>query len=198
MLFLSPCSIAPSIVCHFSLHVALLQCVPFLLPCSIAPSSVCYFSLPVALFHPVCSIPLLLTWQPGKPSSWMERPGPFPWYSGGFYLSCSVDWEKGWSFWLLYLLKSSRCVCVCVCVYMYRMVGNFREGFIFTFFASQEPSRKLKLRNFCCPRAKRANRVSIRPTSISSCSNSKRSLSASVPLTAIAQTIQEIEVLRKH
>ena len=31
------------------------------------------------------------------------------------------------------------------------MVGNFREGFIFAFFASQEPLTKLKPQNFQCP-----------------------------------------------
>ena len=72
-------------------------------------------SLPIALLHPVSPIPPLLTWQPGRLSFWMEPPGLFLWYSGRFYLSCSVDWEKGWSFWLLYLLKSSGCVRVCGC-----------------------------------------------------------------------------------
>ena len=41
------------------------------------------------------------------------------------------------------------------------MVGNFRMGFIFAFFGSQEPFMKIKPQNFCCPRAKRANRISI-------------------------------------
>ena len=41
------------------------------------------------------------------------------------------------------------------------MVGNFRKGFIFAFFVSQEPLVKIKTTKFCCPRAKRAKRVSI-------------------------------------
>ena len=32
--------------------------------------------------------------------------------------------------------------------YKYRMVGNFREGFIFAFFASQEPFAKIKIAKF--------------------------------------------------
>ena len=43
----------------------------------------------------------------------------------------------------------------------YRMVGNFRERFIFTFFVSQEPFVKLKLQKFRCLRAKWTNGVSI-------------------------------------
>ena len=45
----------------------------------------------------------------------------------------------------------------------YRMVGNFREGFIFVFFASQEPFAKIKPRKFHCPRAKWTNHISIQP-----------------------------------
>ena len=49
-----------------------------------------------------------------------------------------------------------------IVLYRYGMVGNFREVFIFAFFASQEPfARKLKPRKFCCPRVKRTNRVLI-------------------------------------
>ena len=44
------------------------------------------------------------------------------------------------------------------------MVGNFSEGFIFTFFASEEPFAKIKTAKILSsvrPRAKRMNRVSI-------------------------------------
>ena len=48
--------------------------------------------------------------------------------------------------------------------HLYCMVGNFCEGFIFVFFASQEPFAKIKTAKFCCPRTMQANRVSIWPT----------------------------------
>jgi len=44
------------------------------------------------------------------------------------------------------------------------MVGNFHEGFIFVFFASQGPFVKMKPQNFCCSHGKRTHRVSICPT----------------------------------
>ena len=43
----------------------------------------------------------------------------------------------------------------------YCVVGNFREGFIFAFFASQEPFAKIKTAKFLCPHAKWTNCVSI-------------------------------------
>ena len=38
--------------------------------------------------------------------------------------------------------------CFCTRKFGYRMVGNFREGFIFTFFVSQEPFAKIKTAKF--------------------------------------------------
>ena len=76
------------------------------------------------------------------------------------------------------------------------MVGNFREGFTFAFFASQEPFAKLKPRKFCCPRVKRTNRISILSPLEIIYTPANRRVSASVPLTAIAEAIQEIEMLR--
>ena len=81
-------------------------------------------------------------------------------------------------------------------VFVYRMVGNFREGFI---FASQELFAKIKTTKFLLSTCKASElcfnpayfNLHIRP-------NCNRSLSASVPSTAIAQTIQEIKVLRQH
>ena len=78
------------------------------------------------------------------------------------------------------------------------MIGNFCKGFIFTFFASQEPFTKLKLRKFCHPCAKQTNQVSISGLLGSIYLAANKSVSASMPLTAIAKAIQEIEVLRKH
>ena len=49
--------------------------------------------------------------------------------------------------------------------FIYRMVGNFREGFIFVFFVSQEPFTKTKTVKFCCPHIMQPNHVSIWPTS---------------------------------
>ena len=51
------------------------------------------------------------------------------------------------------------------CWVAYHIVGNFREGFIFAFFASQELFAKIKTAKFLLSTCKRANRVSIRPTS---------------------------------
>ena len=83
--------------------------------------------------------------------------------------------------------------------YKYRMVGNFREGFIFALFASQELFAKIKTAKFLLFTCEASEpcfnpayfKLYIRP-------NCNRSLSASVPSTAIAQTIQEIKVLRQH
>ena len=79
------------------------------------------------------------------------------------------------------------------------MVGNFCEGFIFAFFVSQEPFAKIKTVKFLLSTCKASEpcfnpayfKLHIHP-------NCNRSLSASVPSTAIAQTIQEIKVLRQH
>ena len=79
------------------------------------------------------------------------------------------------------------------------MVGNFRKGFIFEFFTSQEPFAKIKTaKNFFCPRAKWANRFSIWPTS--------NYLAVPTPIEPsqrpypwrLSLSIQEIEVLQKH
>ena len=68
------------------------------------------------------------------------------------------------------------------------MVGNFREGFI---FASQEPSAKIKTTKICCPRAKRTNRVSIPSLLGTIYIAAKRSVLASVPLTAITEATRK-------
>ena len=65
------------------------------------------------------------------------------------------------------------------------MIANFREVFIITFFTSH--LRKLKLQKFCCPRVKRTNRVSILAYFYTA---AYKSVSASVPLTAITEVIQ--------
>ena len=79
------------------------------------------------------------------------------------------------------------------------MVGNFHERFIFAFFMSEEPFAKIKTVKFSLFMCKASEpHFSLAYFKLSSRPNSNRSLSASVPLTAIAQAIQEIEVLRKH
>ena len=80
---------------------------------------------------------------------------------------------------------------------IYSMVANFCERFIFAFFVSQEPFAKIKTVKFLLSIA---NESRFNPAyfKLSSRPNSNRSLSGSVPLTAIAQAIQEIEMLRKH
>ena len=79
------------------------------------------------------------------------------------------------------------------------MVGNFHEGFIFVFFTNQEPFVKIKTTKFLLSTCK-VSELCFNPAyfKLSSHSNSNRSLSASVPLTAIAQATQEIEALRMH
>ena len=67
------------------------------------------------------------------------------------------------------------------------MVGNFREGFIFT---SQEPFMKIKTTKILC--AKQTNRISIPSLLGSIYTAANRRLSVSVPLTAIAESIQKI------
>ena len=82
---------------------------------------------------------------------------------------------------------------------LYHMVCNFREGFIFVFFASQEPFAKIKTTKFLLSTCKASEpRFNLAYFKLSSRLNSNRSLLVSVPLTAIAQAIQESEVLRKH
>ena len=78
------------------------------------------------------------------------------------------------------------------------MVSNFHEGFIFVFFASQEPFVKMKPQNFCCSHGKRTHRVSIPGLLGTIYVAANRSNSVSVPSTAITEAIQEIEVLCKH
>ena len=81
----------------------------------------------------------------------------------------------------------------------YRIVFNFREGFIFTFFASQEPFPKIKTAKFLLATCKASEPCfNLAYFKLSSRCNSYKSPSQRVPLTAIAQAIQEIEVLRKH
>ena len=76
-----------------------------------------------------------------------------------------------------------------------RIVGNIREGFIFAFFASQEPFAKIKTEKFLLATCKASDpRFNPAYFKQSSRPNSNRSLPQSVPLTAIAQAIQEIEV----
>ena len=65
--------------------------------------------------------------------------------------------------------------------YQYRMVGNFR--------VFREPFANIKIAKFCCPRAKRTNRISICPTCNYLAAN--RSGRLQVPLTAIAEAIQK-------
>ena len=69
------------------------------------------------------------------------------------------------------------------CSGAYRMVGNFREGFIFVFFVSQEPFMKIKTVKFFWSTCK-ASEPHFNPAffKLSSCPNSNRSLSASVSL----------------
>ena len=70
--------------------------------------------------------------------------------------------------------------------FTYRMVGNFREGFIFAFFASQEPFAKTaKILLSTCE----VNEPRFYPRPTYTAAN--RSLSASMPLTAIAEAIQK-------
>ena len=81
------------------------------------------------------------------------------------------------------------------------MVDNFHEGFIFAFFTLQELFTKIKTakpRKFCHPRAKRMKCVSIPDLLRTVYIAAKRSVSVSVPLTAITVAIQEIEMLCKH
>ena len=74
----------------------------------------------------------------------------------------------------------------------------FARDLFSRFSRVKSQSRKLKPRNFCCPRAKRANRVSIWLLQTIYPPNCNRSLSVNVPSTAIAQVIQEIKVLCQH
>ena len=70
------------------------------------------------------------------------------------------------NFMVVYLIFLSNIrICLLELTYLCTLIPYFCEGFIFAFFASQEPFAKLKPQNFCCPCAKRANSVSIRTTS---------------------------------
>ena len=72
----------------------------------------------------------------------------------------------------------------------------FARDLLSRFSRVKSHSRKLKPRILSVPMCTR--RVNRGTTSNYSCPNSNRCLSASVPLTAIAQAIQEIEILRMH
>ena len=80
---------------------------------------------------------------------------------------------------------------------IYRMVGNFRKEFIFAFFASQEPFMKIRNReNFVVHMQSKRQSPAYLELSIIIAAN--RTVSASVPLTAIAEAIQEIKMPCKH
>ena len=67
------------------------------------------------------------------------------------------------------------------------MVGNFREGFIFAFFTSQEPFAKIKTAKFLLPTYNASEpRFSLAYFKLSIHPTCNRSLSASVLSTAIA------------
>ena len=73
----------------------------------------------------------------------------------------------------------------------YCLVGNFCKGFIFVFFISRKLFAKIKTGNFLCPL--RLNDVSSwHYFKLCSCPNFNTSLSASVPLMAIAQVNWEV------
>ena len=78
------------------------------------------------------------------------------------------------------------------------MVGNFCKEFIFVFSQVKSHSHKLKLQKFCHPCAKRTSQVSIPGLLGTIYVAANRTVSASVPLMAIPEAIQEIEVLHKH
>ena len=77
------------------------------------------------------------------------------------------------------------------------MVGNFREGFIFVFFASQEPFAKIKTAKILSSKCK-TNELSFTPQPTYNYIVANRTVSVSVPLTAIAEALQEIKMLRRH
>jgi len=77
-------------------------------------------------------------------------------------------------------------------IFIYHMVGNFREGFIFAFFASQEPFAKIKTAKILLSMCE-VNELHFNPWPTYTATN--RSVSASVPLTAIAEAFQKIEML---
>ena len=80
----------------------------------------------------------------------------------------------------------------------YNMVGNFRGAFIFAFLASQDTFAKIKTAKFFVVKVQSEQSAfqSFLLGTIYITAN--RSVSASVPLTAIPEAIQEIEVLCKH
>ena len=81
----------------------------------------------------------------------------------------------------------------------YHIVGNFREEFIFVFFASQKPFTKNETAKFLLAMCKVSEPCfNLAYFQLASRSNSNKSLSMSVPLMAITQAIQEIEVLCNH
>ena len=76
----------------------------------------------------------------------------------------------------------------------YRMVGNFRKGFtcIFAFFVSQEPFAKIKTAKISLSTCE-VKKPCFNPQPSYTATN--RIVSASVPLTAIAEAIQKIKML---
>ena len=69
------------------------------------------------------------------------------------------------------------------------MVGNFREVFIFAFFMSQEPFVKIKTAKILLPMCK-ANEPRFNPWPNYFYTAAYKSVSVSVPLTAITEVIQ--------
>ena len=70
------------------------------------------------------------------------------------------------------------------------MVSNFRKGFIFPFFASQEPFVKIKTAKFFVVHVQSEQSILLGTIYIVA----NRRMSASVPLTAIAEATQKIKV----
>ena len=72
------------------------------------------------------------------------------------------------------------------------------RGSIFAFLQVKSHLQKLKLRQFCHPCAKRTNQVSIPGLLGTIYIAANITVSVNVPLTAIPEAIQEIDVLHKH
>ena len=75
------------------------------------------------------------------------------------------------------------------------MVVNFREGFIFALFASQEPFAKIKTAKISLSTCE-VNKLGFNPQPTYTAAN--RSVSASVPFDGYPEAIQKIEMLYKH
>ena len=69
------------------------------------------------------------------------------------------------------------------------MVGNFHEVFIFAFFTSQEPFMKIKTAKILLPMCK-VNKPHFNPWPSYFYTAAYKSVSTSVPLTAITEVIQ--------